>query len=135
RAKLPPIGRSDVPPSLEAMLKRAMSRRPEQRHRSVLELVRDFQAVERELGGEVTPIDVAMDDWALASVAEREERTLVRGTGGRAVAGARRRRRSTSPSVAALVRHSSDTEVPGSTAPGQQRRNQALIWLLSVVAI
>ncbi|MDI2097488.1 serine/threonine-protein kinase [Klugiella sp. YN-L-19] len=135
RAKLPPLGRPDAPASLEAALKRSMSRRPEQRQRSVLELVRDFQAAERELGGEATPIDVAMDDWALASIAELDDRTLVRGNGGRAVAGGRRRRRSGSPSVATLVRHSSDTHAPGTGPSPEQRRNQLLTWLLATVAI
>ena len=49
-AKPQPIGRADVPASLERALQRAMSRKPEHRPASVLELVRELQAVETELG-------------------------------------------------------------------------------------
>lgn len=93
RAKPQPIGRSDVPPSLENALARAMSRKPENRPASVLELVREFQAVETELGYPQTQVEVAMDDWALATVADLEDRTRVRGVSGAVVAVSSRRRR------------------------------------------
>jgi len=95
RAKPQPIGRSDVPASLEAALTRAMSRKPENRQASVLELVRELQAVETELGYVQTQVEVAMDDWALATVADLEDRTRVRGVSGAvtAVSSTRRRRR------------------------------------------
>ena len=50
KAKVPPIGRDDVPPSLEAVLARAMSRSPAARQASALEFIRDLQSVEEELG-------------------------------------------------------------------------------------
>ncbi|MGZ0212094.1 MAG: serine/threonine-protein kinase [Actinomycetales bacterium] len=78
RAKPRSTGRSDVPESLERALNRAMSRKAEARQGSVLELVHELQAVESELGLSQTPIEVAMDDWALATVAELEDRTRVR---------------------------------------------------------
>ena len=78
RAKPHSTGRSDAPESLERALKRALSRKPESRQGSVLELVHELQAVESELGLSQTPIEVAMDDWALATVAELEDRTRVR---------------------------------------------------------
>ena len=65
KAKLVPTGRTDVPPTLERLLARSMSRRPEQRQASVLEFVRELQQVESELGVAQTPIEVAVDDWAL----------------------------------------------------------------------
>lgn len=92
RAKPQPIGRADVPASLERALSAAMSRKPENRPESVLELVRTLQSIETELGVPQTAIDVAMDDWALATVADLEDRTRVRGVEG-SLAPARNRRR------------------------------------------
>jgi len=93
RAKPQPIGRADVPASLEALLRRAMSRRPELRLGSVLELVRELQLIETELGVPQTAIEVAMDDWALGTVADLEERTRLRPLAGAQKAPVVRRRR------------------------------------------
>jgi serine/threonine protein kinase len=95
RAKPEPIGRRDVPQSLERILTRGMSRKPSDRPSSALELVRQFQTVEVELGLSQTPVEVAMDDWALATVVDLEDRTRVRGVASSstlAPTGARRRR-------------------------------------------
>ncbi|CAN5203754.1 serine/threonine-protein kinase [Frigoribacterium sp. UYMn621] len=101
RARPQPIGRSDVPPSLERVLAQAMARKPENRPASVLELVRELQAIETELGVPQTPIEVAMDDWALATVSDLEDRTRIRGVGGVVPsARGRRRRRSASTTYA-----------------------------------
>jgi hypothetical protein len=88
-----PIGRADVPPRLEQVLLRAMSRKPSQRQRSALELIRELQSVEVELGLPQTPIEVAMDDWALATADDPEDRTRVRGVVAVDPGSARRRRR------------------------------------------
>ena len=45
---------------------------------SALEFVRELQAVETELGVPQTPVEVAMDDWALATVSDLEDRTRMR---------------------------------------------------------
>jgi serine/threonine protein kinase len=79
KAKLVPTGRTDVPPTLERLLARSMSRRPENRQASVLEFVRELQQVESEIGVVQTPIEVAVDDWALATVADLEDKTRLRG--------------------------------------------------------
>ena len=100
RARPQLIGRSDVPPSLERVLAQAMSRKPENRPASVLELVRELQSIETELGVPQTPIEVAMDDWALATVSDLEDRTRVRGVGGVVATARGRRRRSASVSYA-----------------------------------
>jgi tRNA A-37 threonylcarbamoyl transferase component Bud32 len=96
RGKVQAIGRADVPASLEKALAKAMSRAPRHRPSSVLELVREFQSIETELGIAQTPVEVAMDDWALATVVDLEDRTRVRGvsTAVAAAASSRRRRRS-----------------------------------------
>src|SRR5690606_38591881 len=57
RAKPLPIGRTDVPASLENLLRRCMSRRPDQRPASVLEVVRELQAIEAELAVPQTQIE------------------------------------------------------------------------------
>lgn len=93
RAKPRATGRSDVPESLERVLHRAMSRKPESRQGSVLELIHELQAVESELGLSQTPIEVAMDDWALATVAELEDRTRVRPGQASPVSSSQRRKR------------------------------------------
>lgn len=140
RAKPQPIDRNDVPSSLEAALARAMSRKPENRHASVLEFVRELQAVETELGLPQTQVEVAMDDWALATVADLEDRTRVRGVSGAvsAVNSRKRRRRVAavqeeySP-VGTLLRQSNNAPQPRSTAtrPASRPRSVRLLqWLL-----
>ena len=78
KARVAPIGRPDVPSSLERVLRRAMSRRVDQRPATVLELVRELQAVESELGVPQTPIEVAMDEWATATVSDLDDQTRIR---------------------------------------------------------
>ncbi|MBK4347513.1 serine/threonine-protein kinase [Lacisediminihabitans changchengi] len=93
RAKAQPIGRSDVPRSLEQLLQRGMSRKPDARPTSVIEMVRELQAIETELGVPQTAIEVEMDDWALATVSDVEDRTRVRALAGVEPPRAGRRRR------------------------------------------
>jgi hypothetical protein len=105
-----PIGRADVPPRLEQVLLRAMSRKPSQRQRSALDFIRELQAAETELGLPQTPIEVAMDDWALATAGDPEDRTRIKGV----VAvdpGARRRRRRASAASATVTRAPTRTVV------------------------
>ena len=139
RAKPGPIGRSDVPPSLERALARAMSRKPENRHESVLELVRELQAVETELGVPQTPIEVVMDDWALATTSNLEDRTRIKGghDAVSSVAERRRRRRGeeTGPysAVGTVVRETgSKTNATSATA---SRGIRAFAWVLVAAAV
>ncbi len=69
RAAYTPIGRSDVPPRLEAALARAMSKDPAARHASAAEFAYDLQLVQHDLGLPHTPLDVAVDEWAAAGAA------------------------------------------------------------------
>jgi serine/threonine protein kinase len=141
RAKPQPIGRPDVPASLEAVLRKAMSRRPDQRPASALDLVREFQLIEAELGLPQTAAEIAMDDWALGTVADQEERTRLRpvSTGSAPPkAGRRRRRPAPSESYAPVgtVRERSGPDgpfsrsAPGETPPGIRR----LAWVLAGAA-
>jgi eukaryotic-like serine/threonine-protein kinase len=138
KGKPQPIGRNDVPASLESILARAMSRKPENRQTSVLELIRELQAVETELGVQQTPIEVAMDDWALATVADLEDRTRIRGIGGAVPTAAARRRRRKLASVQSEylpigtgVRDSNLGPRSVGTLPMvRTRRMQVLAWVL-----
>ncbi|UIP58166.1 serine/threonine-protein kinase [Agromyces marinus] len=91
KAKVPPTGRPDVPRSLEALLARAMSKRPADRQAGALEFIRDLQAVEEELALPQTQLEVAMDDWALATAVDPDERTRI--GAGTTVGSSRSRRR------------------------------------------
>ncbi|WP_350347124.1 serine/threonine-protein kinase [Agromyces sp. G08B096] len=134
RAKVPPIGRADVPPSLEQVLARAMSRRPADRQAGALEFARDLQAVEEELGLPQTAVEVAMDDWALATAVDLDERTRV--GGGHAIAGSanagRRRRRQAArqPRTASEPRTADSGTRRGRTPPSARR----LVWGAAVAA-
>jgi hypothetical protein len=137
RARPQPIGRTDVPPSLERALSRAMSRNPKNRPSSVLELVHELQAVETELGVPQTPVEVAVDEWALSTVADLEDRTHIRGSEGAvsSVAQRRRRRRGAvdDPAYSAIgtVRDSRNLPRSTGTRPVQQTRGiQAITWML-----
>ncbi|PSL36770.1 serine/threonine protein kinase [Labedella gwakjiensis] len=102
RAKLPPLGRPDVPERLHDVLRRAMSRRPEARQSSALEFARELQMVEAELGIAQTHPDIAIDGWARAAVSDPADRT--RANAIRQVDPGRRPRKTrTSPSDVAPV--------------------------------
>ncbi len=105
RARVPGIERDDVPASLELVLRKALSRDPHRRQQSTLELVRDLQRVEAEIGLVTTQADVAMDDWALATIGDPGDRTIVRAIAPRAPGSStgRRRRRSVASAQAAIA--------------------------------
>lgn len=65
RAPLPPTGREDVPPALQSVLDRAMSKVPELRFASAADLGRALQQVEADLRLPVTPLDLLDDPVAL----------------------------------------------------------------------
>ena len=140
RARFEPIGRTDVPASLERSLGRAMSKKPENRHASILEFLHELQAVETELGVAQTPVEVAMDDWAMATVADLEDRTRVRGVAGSSAAPSakRRRRRAAAEAeynaVGTVVREGSTRTENDPRAP-RGKGMQVLAWTLIAVAV
>ncbi|WP_382306307.1 serine/threonine-protein kinase [Herbiconiux sp. UC225_62] len=77
KAKLPPLGRSDVPASLERLLARGMAKDPAQRPASALELLRELQAVETELGLSQTSAEIAMAEWAGDYARDSDDRTVL----------------------------------------------------------
>lgn len=58
RMAVPKIERADVPDSLQAVLVRAMAKRPEDRYPSAVAFARALQKVQIELAHSVTPIDI-----------------------------------------------------------------------------
>jgi serine/threonine protein kinase len=141
RAKPQPIGRTDVPASLEALLRRGMSRRPEARPASVIEFIRELQTIEAELGVPQTPLEIAMDEWALGTVADLEDRTRLRPLPGarNAPAPRRRRRRDGSAEYAGVGTVREATPSPRrfshSRPSPPQRGVQAVTWLLIASAV
>ncbi len=136
RARVPSIARDDVPASLETVLKRSMKRNPEQRQQSVLEFVRDLQRVEAELGLVTTQADVAMDDWALATIGDPGDRTIVRAVSPRAPGSpADRRRRRSAAANAAPFAETPDQVPTGATASARQTRLIAAVLVLVSLAV
>lgn len=76
---VPPLGRDDVSPALEAVLARAMAKRPEDRYRTALEFARALQRVQIGLGMQATPVDVIEDELDLADEDDDDGRTRFRG--------------------------------------------------------
>jgi serine/threonine protein kinase len=141
RAKPQPIGRADVPASLENLLKRAMSRKPELRPASALDFVRELQVIETELGVSQTPIEVAMDEWASATVQDLEDRTRLRPLPANAAAAPRRRRRAIAAAESAYapvgtVREASAPNRFSESRPAPMSpRQQAITWVLVAAAV
>lgn len=133
-----PIERLDVPPRLEQVLLRAMAKKPAQRQRTALELARELQAVEAELGLPQTAIEVAMDDWALATAEDPEDRTRVKGVVAVDPGSVRRRRRSAPAATivrapATAVRESGST--PSAPPPAPARASRALVAALIACSV
>lgn len=66
QAPLPPIGRNDVPPSLEQVLRIAMAKQASSRYPSVLAFARALQQVQVGLARDMTPIDLLDETGAVA---------------------------------------------------------------------
>lgn len=77
RAPLPPLGRADVPASLERVLERAMAKSPADRYESAIAFARALQKVQIELAHSVTPIDI-LDDGIADDAVEDEDEGLTR---------------------------------------------------------
>ena len=136
RARMPSLDREDVPESLEAVLRRAMNRAPARRHSSVLELVRDLQRVEAELGLTPTQADVAMDDWAIASAGDPHDRTIVRAAAGKPSGGARGRRLRRRRAVAAAPEpEGASPRTAGVRRVRQSRMIAAALLVIAIVVV
>ena len=137
RSRLPALDRSDVPASLEAVLRRAMSRDPGRRQQSALGLVRDLQRVEAELGLAPTHADIALDDWARAIAGDPADRTVVRAVSPRTPTGRgpRRRRRSPVDTEATVSAGTFGTEGRAARNEGQRSRVIAAVLVVGALAV
>ncbi|TFC50128.1 serine/threonine protein kinase [Cryobacterium sp. TMT1-21] len=140
KAGIPPLNRTDVPGRLELILARAMSRRPELRQPSVLELIRELQSVEAELGLAQTRLEVAVDDWATSTLADQDDKTRITAINSiDAYAG--RRRRKPVPAGAAprsTTRAGTGSGTPGDTVttlPRTRKRALTLVALLTAAVL
>lgn len=134
RARPQPIARTDVPAGLEDSLRRAMSRRPENRPARVLELLHELQRIEVELGLVPTPVELAREEWALGSASELGERTELR-----PVAGARplprSRRRREALSARASVEASPAVAGTATRSPAAASTTRSsLVWVVAAGA-
>ncbi|TFD26309.1 serine/threonine-protein kinase [Cryobacterium cryoconiti] len=141
KARIPPLNRADVPDRLEAILTRSMSRRPELRQGSVLELIRELQSVEAELGLAQTPLEVARDGWAMESVDDEDDRTRITGVNSVDAYSAPRRRRkapASSRGTRSATSGRAGTGTPGvtvTTAPRARRRLLTVWGLVAAAAV
>lgn len=67
KAHYVPTGRTDVPSQLEAVLRKSMAKIPEARHSSAADFASELQRVQHELGQAPTPMEIAFDEWAVAT--------------------------------------------------------------------
>jgi serine/threonine protein kinase len=70
---------ADVPEQVQRTLMRAMSKSPEARQQSMLALARELQQAQSELGLPITPLELAVDEWAPVSGPEDFGNSSVRG--------------------------------------------------------
>lgn len=140
KAKPQPIGRPDVPPSLERLLDRAMSKRPSDRPASIIDLLHQLQAIENELGVPQTPVEVQMDSWAIASATPVGEQTVVRSLGGQSETVAQRRRRrrqaeSSPVTVGTVLRDSVTGGRSGASETMQRPSPSRRLWVIAAAAV
>ncbi|TFD85824.1 serine/threonine protein kinase [Cryobacterium lactosi] len=116
KTALPAIGRPDVPERLELLLARALSKRPERRQASALDLIRELQAVEAELGLAQTPVELATAEWEAQTAGDAADRTRINGVVTVAAQPARRQRREPGADRARTARTSTGRTSTGRTS-------------------
>ena len=143
KAKPGPIGRADVPARLEQLLVRCLSRRPESRPASALELIRELQAVESEMGLTQTAIELAVEDWVTVAAPDESDRTQLSAARAVNIPPARRtRRQPAGPLVSAPATYSGSAARTGNLrgsssktgAASALRANGRRVGLLVTVA-
>jgi len=79
RAKYVRTGRADVPPRLEQALERSLRRNPRDRWPTALDFAQELQAIQRDLGVSITPLEVAQQAWSEGDAAINMTNSQVRG--------------------------------------------------------
>jgi serine/threonine protein kinase len=125
RASYTDIARADVPASLQAVLARAMSRDPHQRHASAREFAEALQGVQAELGISPTPLEIAADGWSAASAPVDFSDTELRGPARSRIEREARRKTRPGAGMAALAR---DEETEFSAPDGAR---PVLPWVIA----
>ena len=101
--------------------------------------MRELQAIETEIGVPQTPIEVVMEDWALATTSNLEDRTRIKGghDAVSSVADRRRRRRGQDAApysaVGTIVRETGSKTKP--TGPAAGKGVRAFAWALVAAAV
>jgi serine/threonine protein kinase len=126
RATYTDIARTDVPASLQAVLARAMSRDPRQRHASAREFADALRAVQTELGISPTPLEIAADDWSAASGPVDFSDTELRGPVRSRIERDERRKTRPGTGVAGLARDE-DTDFTG-----PERPRTVMPWVIGI---
>lgn len=126
RATYTDIARTDVPASLQAVLARAMSRDPRQRHASAREFADALRAVQTELGISPTPLEIAADDWSAASGPVDFSDTELRGPARSRIERDERRKTRPGTGVAGLARDE-DTDFTG-----PERPRTVMPWVIGI---
>jgi predicted Ser/Thr protein kinase len=78
QAPLPAIGRNDVPPALEQVLRIAMAKQPSSRYPSALAFARALQQVQVGLARDMTPIDLLDETGAVAEEEQDDDGTRLK---------------------------------------------------------
>lgn len=132
RAVYTPIGREDVPPSLESVLRRAMSKDPAARQQSAGQLAYELQLVQHEMGLPHTPMEVAVDEWAAAGSAIDFSDDRLRGPVRPTVAHASARPQRASRKAGR------DASLDGTVLAGAERpagiRPRTIVWICAAAA-
>ena len=126
RASYAEIPRADVPPSLQAVLSRAMHRDASQRFASAREIGDALREVQTELGLPATPLEVAADEWAPTGRPVDFSDGALRGPVRSRVEHTSARKLRTSSGMAGLARDE-DTDISGSPL----RRRSLVPWLVA----
>jgi eukaryotic-like serine/threonine-protein kinase len=129
RASYADIARADVPDSLQAVLARAMSRDPQQRHATAREFAEALRTVQSDLALPPTPLEIAADGWTPASGPVDFSDTALRGPARSHLERDERRKSRPGVGVAGLAR---DEDTQFSTP---DRPRQRAPWLIGATIV
>lgn len=130
KASYTDISRADVPPSLQAVLARSMSRDPQQRYSSALRFAEALRDVQAELGGSPTSLEVAVEDWSAASGPVDFSDSELRGPPRSSVQREERRKLRPGGGVAGFARN----EDTAFTSPARSRR-RVWPWMVAAASV
>lgn len=132
RAKYVPVGRADLPASLEAVLQKSMSKDPFARHSSAAEFAHEFQLVQHELGMPHSALEIATDEWASAGAPINFNDSADRGPIRSSVAYDSRRPQRVKKSALQAATTADGTVIAGSEKPAPRTVSVKVAVLLAV---